>query len=133
MFEDELLDLASYKRSDLIKAGLNISILDSNGVRLAFQYAKTYHALSPNDCFAMALAKETESAILLTGDGRLRMAAPVEEIEVRGLLWLCDEMNNHQTVTSIALHDALVSLDKDPFVRLPKPELKKRIIQLRSK
>ena len=131
MFADELLDLAGYKPRDLLRAGLKTAVLDGDGVTLAFQYAAEHHGLSTNDCFAMALAATINDAILLTGDGLLRMVAPVETVEVRGLLWLCDQMNDKGTVTPGALLEALQLLAEDPLVRLPHDELRKRITKLK--
>jgi len=131
MFADELIDLGSYRRASLRKFGLRIGELDGDGVGLAFQYVTEYHHLSENDCFALALAK-IQAATLLAGDAKLRQAAIAESVDVHGLLWLCDRMKEHGTVTRKVLYDALVSLAKDPLVRLPRAELKKRISGLTS-
>ena len=40
MFADELLDLGSYTRDDLLEAGLKVGGLDSDGVAVAFRYAE---------------------------------------------------------------------------------------------
>lgn len=130
MYEDELLDLGDYHREDLVGAGLDISVLDGHGVALAFKYGMEYQKLTPNDCFALALAKTTEGAILLTGDRRLGIVASENDVEARGLLWLCDDMNDHGTVDHRVLHDALVALSEDPSVHLPAAELRKRIQRL---
>ncbi len=136
MFADELIDLGAYSHNQLLEAGLTIGELDSDGVGLAFQYAANYHKVGEKDCFALALAKvlsEDKETALLTGDAKLKEAADSEDIEAHGLLWVCDEMNDHGTVERQVLHDALVFLDKDPFVRLPRVEVRKRILRLRRK
>ena len=130
MYADEWLDLGSYEREDLLACGLSISVLDSNGVEIAYQYGETYRRLSVYDRFAMALAKTTDDAILLTGDRAMTNAALEQDVDVRGLLWLCDQMNEHETIASGPLRDALVALDEDEFVRLPRAELRKRIARL---
>jgi len=132
MFADELLDLGRYKHEDLLEAGLRISVLGGNGVGLAFRYSSEFRHLTNNDCFALALAKTTDEATLLTGDAKLREAAASEDVHARGVLWLCDEMNHHGTVEVQALYDGLVVLDQDPLVRLPRDELHQRIRNLRS-
>ena len=86
--------------------------------------------LSTNDQFALALAKKTEESIRLTGDKALRNAATSLAVEARGLLWLCDEIEEHQTVEAKRLCEALVALDEDELVRLPRAELRKRIIRI---
>jgi len=130
MFEDELLDLAEYTRDDLIQAGLRRAALNSHGVRLAYRYAADYHNLHTSDCFALALVKTAEVAWLLTANVSLSNIAVSKGIETRDLLWLCDEMNDHETVGSRLLHDALVQLDEDPLVWLPRSELSRRIQRL---
>jgi len=130
MFADELLDLGSYKRADLLKAGLQLGRLDGDGVAVAFVYAENYLALSNNDAFALALAK-IEDCVLLAGDGALRKAAAEENVEVHGHLWLADEMERHETVTRGQLLEALVAWETDPLVWLPAEEIRMRIRRLR--
>ncbi len=129
MFADELVSLGSYSPQDLLDAGLRIGELDSHGVALALTYPRTYSHLSTNDCFALALA-ETTGSVLLTGDRKLTQAAKNRGIESHGLIWLCDEMNDHGTVDRFTLCRALQELDRDPLVRLPSTELRHRIRKL---
>lgn len=131
LFSDELLDLGECKSQDLLEAGLSICELDSEGVRLAFDNAPAYASLTPNDCFALALAKRKVCA-LVTGDAALRNAAQSEAVEVHGLLWLCDLMNDYETISKSRLCDALIVLAEDPFVWLPRRELDKRIQPLKN-
>ena len=132
MFADELLDLGSYTREDLLVAGLKVSGLDGDGVAVAFGFAERYLALSNNDAFALALAK-TDSCVLLAGDGALRQAAVEENVEVHGHLWLSDEMEKHKTATRKRLLAVLEAWKNDPLVWLPSAELKTRIRRLRRK
>ena len=83
MFADELLDLGSYTRDDLLTAGLHVSRSDGDGVETAFKYAQRYIKLSNDDSFSLALAKTTGS-LLLAGDRALRSAAAEEKVEVHG-------------------------------------------------
>jgi predicted nucleic acid-binding protein len=127
MFEDEFLDLSNYERGDLLASGLAVSVLSGEAVGIAVEYGAVFKRLSTNDQFALALAKTTEESILLTGDKALRNAATSLAVEARGLLWLCDEMEDHQTVEAKRLGEALVAWDEDELVRLPRAELRKRI------
>jgi predicted nucleic acid-binding protein len=131
MFADELLDLGSYTRKALLKAGLPLGRLDGDGVAVAFGYAQRYLALSSNDAFALALAK-VKGSVLLAGDGALRRAAADENVEVHGHLWLADEMES-QTVARKRLLDVLEAWEDDPLVWLPGEELKTRIKRLRRR
>ena len=130
MFEDEFLDLSNYERGDLLASGLAVSVLSGEAVGMAVEYSAAFRRLSINDQFALALAKTTKESILLTGDKALRNAAISLAVEARGLLWLCDQMEEHQTVEAKRLGEALVALDEDELVRLPRAELRKRIIRI---
>lgn len=74
MFANELQDLGSNTRGDLLEAGLHVGGLDGDGAVTAFWYAEGYLTLSNNDAFALALAN-TADKVLLAGDGALREAA----------------------------------------------------------
>lgn len=129
MFADELLDLGSYTRDDLLEVGLKVGGLDSHGVAVAFRYAERYLALSNNDAFALTLAK-TGGSVLLAGDGALRKAAAEENVEVHGHLWLSDEMEKCKTVMRKRLIEVLEDWEKDPLVWLPSDEVRARIRRL---
>lgn len=130
MFEDEFLDLGDYKRDDLLASGLSVSILSGSVVATAVEYGVAFKKLSINDQFALALAKTTDESILPTGDKALRNAAKSQAVEAKGLLWLCDQMEEHGTVVARRLREALVALDEDELVRLPRGELRKRIARI---
>ena len=87
LFYEELEELHPH----LVGMGLKIQPLSSElvarGANLAAQYTKP----GRNDLFALALA-EHSNCPLLTGDANLRMAAKSENIEVRGTIWLMEQM-----------------------------------------
>ena len=130
MFQDEFLDLSNYEPGDLLASGLAVAVLSGEAVGMAVDYGAAFKRLSTNDQFALALAKTTDESILLTGDKALRNAATSLAVEARGLLWLCDEMEEHRTVEAKRLGEALVALDEDELVRLPRAELRKRISRI---
>jgi len=132
LYHNELLSLGSHTREELLEAGFILGELDGDGVDLVFSYAATYPVLTDHDCFALALARSTE-ALLLTGDGNLRKAAQREDVRVHGLLWLCDQMNDHGTTPHPVLLEALEHLAVDPTVRLPARALNWRIQRLRAR
>ena len=56
LFHEELIDLGSYSRRDLVGFGLRVEALDAEGVELAIAYQSERPALSLVDAFALALA-----------------------------------------------------------------------------
>jgi predicted nucleic acid-binding protein len=75
--------------------GLGLSILELgeaaiiDTAELGVKHART--GISNNDCLALALARQ-EACPLLTGDNALRQVSILEEVEVRGTIWLIGEL-----------------------------------------
>jgi predicted nucleic acid-binding protein len=131
MFADELLDLKHYQRGQLLELGFRVGSLDSEGTGKALQYGSSYKSLSVYDCFALAMAESIEQAILLTGDGHLRKVAQQHQVETHGIIWLCEQMRQHQTVAGKVLRVALAALHDDPRCRVPRRELNWLIEELK--
>lgn len=70
-----------------------------------------------NDRLALALSQEKRCP-LLTGDMQLRMLAVKEGVEVRGTIWLIEELLQHSRVT-VAQAEHSLSLMKRRGRRLP--------------
>lgn len=83
----------------------------------------TQPRLSVHDGFAFALAETHPGCILLTGDSVLRVLAECRQIEVHGILRVCDQIFECHHSTAEELHAALLKLAANPAVRLPKCEL----------
>ena len=83
-----------------------------------------------NDCFALALAEDIEDSILLTGDGPLRDISRGNGVEVRGVLWITDELEKHDIVPLPRLYDALLLFHDDDLVFLPRNEIMRRLRRL---
>lgn len=79
------------------------------------------------DCFSLALAETTESAMLLTGDQQLRTAAARLGVEVHGALWISDEIERSSKMSFADLAAALARLEADPLVFLPRRDVRIRI------
>ena len=90
-----------------------------------------HRRLTLNDCFALVLAEDIDNSILLTGDGSLREIAEGNGIEVRGVLWVIDELESHEIVPLRRLHDTLQLFHDDDLVFLPADEVVRRIRRLR--
>ena len=132
IFADELIDLRHYKKEQLIELGFKTGSLTGEQVRTVLQYGVNYKPLTANDCFALVLAESIEQAILLTGDADLRKTAQRHKVETHGIIWLCEQMRECQTVGDRILLVALESLSDDPRCRIPKRELNRLIEQLKA-
>ena len=87
LFYEELDEQHGY----LLDMGLEVRELDERMVALVFDFAGQYKRPGRYDIFALVLAAE-ENCPLLTGDKDLKAAAESEHVEVRGTLWLVEEM-----------------------------------------
>ena len=120
-------ELQNWNGKELVKLGLSVEVLDGNGVYRALAYRRQVPALSLPDCFALTLA-QTRSWILLSGDNDLRQLAANEAVECHGVLWLLDEMCTAAVVSIRELHDGLTALAAHPRCRLPRPEIRRRLM-----
>ena len=124
LYERELKD---HGGPDFIGRGLRIEELDGDGVSLALGYRRKRRSLSLPDSFALALAK-TNSWTLLSGDRGLRELASEEEVACHGVLWLLDQMFEHRVIDRNDLCDGLRKIATHPRCRLPKSEIRKRLL-----
>jgi len=123
LFEDELLSFTAEEKRTLVKAGLKVVDLPGAQVSRARDVIRAQPRLSIHDGFAFALAETHPGCILLTGDSGLRTLAEHSQIEVHGVLWVCDRLLESKLATAERLHASLSKLAADPAVRLPKREL----------
>jgi hypothetical protein len=72
------------------------------------------------------LLARTKGAILLTGDSTLRKAAQASDVEVRGVLWVLDELVEAERLLPAKAVEAL-GLIQDGGAFLPQDECDKRI------
>lgn len=130
LFEDEWLCLTDAEKKALRDLGLDVRSLSGELVQRAGAYFNQHAPLKLNDCFALTLAEEIEGCILLTGDGPLRRVAEGNGIEVRGVLWVTDELENHRVASPAVLHAALRVFQDDGLVFLPPDETMRRMRRL---
>lgn len=96
LFHEELRE----RHPDLPERGLNVlglgeeAIVDT--VQLSVKHARS--GVSNNDYLALALARQ-EDCPLLTGDAALRQVSILENVEVRGTLWLVGELVEANVIT----------------------------------
>ena len=94
------------QHAHLIDMGLQIHSLSAKSVERVQLLSQTYAKPGRIDLFALALA-ELERCPLLTGDAALRQAAEAEKIEVKGTIWLIEEMLREQRITVAVARAAL--------------------------
>ncbi len=131
LFEDEWQCIDDTEKAILRKNGLDIRSLPGASVARAQRYFNAHNRLKLNDCFAMVLAEDIEDSILLTGDGLLRAVSIGNGVEVRGVLWITDELEKHGIVPLSRLYEALQYFDNDDLVFLPRSELACRLRRLK--
>lgn len=129
----ELADFTAAEIADLTARGLEVVDLPGEAVGRALALRSAHPALSLNDCLSLALAERLEDAILLTGDRRLRVRAADLGLEVHGVLWVSDQLEEGRIITYADLLEGLLRLQEDPIVFLPTPELELRIGRLRAR
>ncbi|MGF1623956.1 MAG: PIN domain-containing protein [Alphaproteobacteria bacterium] len=127
LFEDEWLDLSEDERRELRQRGLEVRDLPGPVVERAMRYFNQHRKLKLNDCFALCLAEENADSILLTGDGTLRQIGAGKGIEVRGVLWVIDELENHGSVPLRRLYEVLQLFRDDDLIFLPADEVQRRL------
>ena len=127
LFENELLGLTAAEKTELLRRGMEVRELDGVGVARAQDYFNAHPALQLNDCFAMRMAEEIDDSILMTGDANLREVAITKTIEVHGVLWTADELDQHRVVDRPTLQIAMRIFRDDPLVYLPGEEIRLRI------
>ncbi len=81
--------------------------------------------LTFEDCSIWHYARKVKG-ILLTGDARLRKAVIITDIEVRGILFVLDQLVESQTIEKQIALEKLIEL-RDSNIRLPQIEIDKRI------
>jgi predicted nucleic acid-binding protein len=123
LFEEELLKFTTSQKSTLLKGGLQVVDIPGEGVVRAIEVTRQVPRLSIHDGFAFVLAEHHQGCILLSGDGALRRFAADRAIEVRGVLWVIDELHQHGVMAANGLLKALLTWSKDDTVRLPPRDL----------
>ena len=129
LFHEELIDLGTYSRQDLLDYGLRVESLDAEGVQSANAYQAERPALSLVDSFALALA-DLQEWQLLTEDRTMRNVAEYKGIVCLGALWVFDEMLDASILSRSQAQAAFESMHNDPRCPVPKFELLARIRQL---
>lgn len=128
LFEREL---AGNLGDRLLGLGLRVEELAGDEVAVAAQLLRAERALSVPDAFAFAIAK-ARAWTLLTGDGALRRVAEGAGLEIHGVLWVMDELEEKRALAHDVLHSALSAIAGHPRCRLPRAEVGRRLTRYRS-
>jgi len=107
LFYEELEDQHEY----LLALGLCLGELNEITMSYVVDLVQRVRGPSRNDCFALALAKQ-EKCPLLTGDRALRDAAIQEGVEVRGTLWIVEEMVIGKIISKQQAHEAYTAMEQ---------------------
>lgn len=110
--------------SDLSVLGLTVLPLSSDDVASLYALMGQLNNPSLADMSCYYLASQ-RSWVLLTGDGALRKAGIAADMEVRGALWLMDQLYECDQVNCEVLVDSLKKI-LESGGRLPEKECKAR-------
>jgi predicted nucleic acid-binding protein len=124
-------ELDGHGGDELVQRGLRVEELKEQEIALAQSIRQTNFALSLPDTFAYVLAKE-RGWTLLTGDGALRALSKGSGIAVHGVLWVLDEMENHECAALDQLVRGLDTIATHPRCRLPRAEIAVRLARWRA-
>lgn len=114
----------------LKELGLAIEVIDGQGVQTLFQLRRSLNNSSLADVSCYLVARE-KGWTLLTGDGALRKSGQRANLEVRGTLWLLDELERHQIKTGQELAEALEQM-LNMGARLPMADCRLRLNKWRA-
>lgn len=128
MFKQEM---RGYGGERLVALGLEVRALIGPQVQEAQRLRGLERRISVHDSYALALAK-AEGAVILTGDGALRVLAEAEGVRCHGVLWVFDQLEDRRTVSPVAIYEGLNRLAVHPRCRLPREEIDLRLARLRS-
>lgn len=126
LFREELIDLGSHTRRDLLGLGLRVEASDAKGVDIAIAFQAERPALSLVDSFALALASQ-QGWSLLTEDRTMRSVAESKGIAHLDALWIIDNLLDADVLSASQVVAALETMGDDPRCPVPKSGLAVRI------
>lgn len=104
------------------RGSLTVVSFSSEEVNTIADLLQRHTGISLEDSSAMYLA-EKETAVLLTGDSKLRKICQSAGIQVHGIIWLLDEIYNQQLI------DRNLACEKIRLLQLTNTRLPKAIVQ----
>ena len=113
------------QQPQLPRLGLQIKSMSGESIARAIALKQQYSGPSTNDLFALELARECQCP-LLTGDMALRKAADSEGVELRGTLWLVEQLVLQRVITVAVARGAYQKM-RDAGSRLPWGEVDRQL------
>lgn len=124
LFYEELED----QHETLVEYGLWVHSLTPESMEYVQAVIRREPKPGRNDCMALGLARQ-EQCPLLTGDQDLRHLAESEGIEVRGTIWLVEELVRHELISKNEAFAAYQRMEAAGS-RLPWAEARRRLARL---
>ncbi|MCZ4283562.1 type II toxin-antitoxin system VapC family toxin [Marinobacter salarius] len=110
--------------------GLTIEGISGDETLELFGLKQTLNNSSLADVSCYFMARE-RGWTLLTNDGALRKSGRRASLDVRGVLWILDELEHHQVLPPAELFNALTAM-LNAGARLPEDECNKRLARWRA-
>lgn len=110
--------------------GLKIEAINSDETLQLFDLKQSLKNSSLADVSCYFVARD-RGWTLLTNDGALRKSGHQAELDVRGVLWILDELEFYRVLSPVELASALASM-LDAGARLPDDECAKRLTKWRK-
>lgn len=126
LFYEELEQHHNY----LLDIGLQTIELNSETLQYVQKISGKYPKTSGNDRFALALARQEECP-LLTGDRDLRVAANIESIDVKGTIWIVNQMVMNCLITVEKARQAYKKME-EAGRRLPWDIAEQELIEIQN-
>ncbi len=126
LFDQELCTT----HADLVERGLQLVSLTPEMIDRVQALGQQYKGVSSHDLEALVLAKHRD-APLLTGDKKLRLVCLEENIDVRGTLWLVEQLLQSELITVNDVSPAYDRMAEDGS-RLPWDEVEKQLKRFRK-
>lgn len=125
--EDELLSPPGLGNK-LIESGLTPLEVSMEEYLSVQDIMNSYPKLSRYDALSLAMAIK-RGFTLLTGDKALRKAGQAMGVDVKGTLWLFDELKRLQCISVNEYHHYMLALNKNNgrLIRLPASEIRQRL------
>ena len=120
-----LVELPEVEVAELQARGLLVEVLEGAEVTALYELTAEHNNSSLADVSCYFVAKQ-KGFPLLTGDGQLRKQAAKDGLEVRGALWLLDQLIAHQVIATAHAAAALQAM-LDAGARLPPADCEQRM------
>ena len=108
---------------------MKIKHLESQSITYAMELRTQYSGPSDNAFFAFVLAKQ-ETCPLITGDAQLRRVVVAEGVELRGTIWIVEQMIIEGFLTCDEAQEVFDTM-KSKERRLPWDKAEEMIVKMR--